>query len=141
MTVASLLWPQSSQWSLNSWKRLEKLASNRHFSSTWPLGLWKLQVSWLKPGSIAAHSALWACMYAVTSVVSDSLRPFGLWPARLLCPWNSPGKNTGVGCYALLQGIFPTRGLNPCLPCLLHWQAGSLSLAPPGQLGPRRGSD
>ena len=33
-------------------------------------------------------------------------------PAMLLCPWNSPGKNTGVGCHALLQGIFLTQGLN-----------------------------
>ena len=33
-------------------------------------------------------------------------------PTRLLCPWNSPGKNTGVGCHSLLQGIFPTQGLN-----------------------------
>ena len=31
---------------------------------------------------------------------------------RLLCPWNSPGKNTEVGCHALLQGIFPIQGLN-----------------------------
>ena len=38
-----------------------------------------------------------------------------LWtvPTRLPCPWDSPGKNTGVGCHALLQGIFPTQGLNP----------------------------
>ena len=35
---------------------------------------------------------------------------------------DSPGKNTGVGCHALLQGIFPTQGSNPCLLCLLHWQ-------------------
>ena len=34
---------------------------------------------------------------------------------QLLCPWDSPGKNTGVGCHALLQGIFPTQGLNLCL--------------------------
>ena len=34
------------------------------------------------------------------SVVSNSLRPFGLWPARLLCPWDSPGKNTEVDCIA-----------------------------------------
>ena len=33
-------------------------------------------------------------------------------PARLLCPWDSPGKITGVGCHALLQGIFLTQGLN-----------------------------
>ena len=41
--------------------------------------------------------------------------------ARLLCPWDSPGKNTGVGCHALLQGIFPTQGLNQHLLHLLHW--------------------
>ena len=37
-----------------------------------------------------------------------------LWTvaARLLCPWNSPGKNTEVGCHSLLQDIFPTQGLN-----------------------------
>ena len=45
---------------------------------------------------------------------------------QALWPWNSPGKNTGVGCYLLLQGIFLTQGLNPCL---LHWQADSLSLS------------
>ena len=49
------------------------------------------------------------------SVVSNSLRPHGLQPARLPCPWNSPGENTGVGCHCLLQGIFPTQGLNPGL--------------------------
>ena len=43
-----------------------------------------------------------------------------------LCPWNSPGKNTGVGCHALLQEIFPTQGWNPHLLHLLHWQFGSL---------------
>ena len=53
------------------------------------------------------------------SVVSDSLQPHELWPTRLLCPWNSPGKNTGVGCHFLLQGIFPTQALNPWL---LHCQ-------------------
>ena len=47
------------------------------------------------------------------SVVSGSSQPHGLWPCRLLCPWNSPGKNTGVGCHSLLQGIFPTQGSNP----------------------------
>ena len=45
----------------------------------------------------------------------------------------SPGKNTGLGCHTLLQGIFPTQGLNPCLLCLLHWQAGSSPLVPPGK--------
>ena len=59
------------------------------------------------------------------SVVSDSLQPHGLWPAGLLCPGDSPGRNTRMGCHALLQGIFPTQGsiLN-----LLHWQADSFPL-------------
>ena len=51
-------------------------------------------------------------------------------PTRLLCPWNSPGKNAGVGSHALLQGIFPTQGSNPHL---RHWHVGSLPLAPPGK--------
>ena len=46
---------------------------------------------------------------------------------------DSKGKNTGVGCHALLQGIFPTQGSNLHLLGLLHWQAGSLSVAPPGK--------
>ena len=44
--------------------------------------------------------------------VSDSLRHYGLKPAKLLCLWDFPGKNTGVGCHALLQGIFPTKRSN-----------------------------
>ena len=63
--------------------------------------------------------------------MSDSLRPYGLYPMRLLCSWDSPGKITGVHCHALLQGIFLTQGSNPHLLRLLHWQVGSLSLAPP----------
>ena len=50
------------------------------------------------------------------SVVPNSLRPHGPQPTRLLRPWDSPGKNTGVGCHFLLQGIFPTQGLNRGLP-------------------------
>ena len=53
------------------------------------------------------------------SVMSDPL-----WPHGLYSPWNSPGKNTGVGCHFLLQGIFPIQGSNPGLPhCrqILYW--------------------
>jgi len=46
---------------------------------------------------------------------------------------DSPGKNTGIGCHALLQGIFPAQGSNQHLLCLLHWQAGSLPLTHPGK--------
>ena len=64
--------------------------------------------------------------------MSSSLRPHGLQPASLLCPWDSPGNHTGVDCHALLQGIFQTQGSNLCLSCLLHWQAGSLPLSERG---------
>ena len=47
---------------------------------------------------------------------SDSFQPHGLRPTRLLCPWDSPGKNIGVHCHFLLQGFFPTQGSNPGLP-------------------------
>ena len=66
-------------------------------------------------------------------VVSDSLQPYGLQPTRLLCPQDSAGKITGVGCHALLQGIFRTQRLNLRLLHLLYWLAGSLSLTPPGK--------
>ena len=69
----------------------------------------------------------------VGSVVSDSLRPHGLQPTRLLCPWDSPGKHTGMACHFLLQGMFLTQGSNLCLLCILHWQAESLLLASPGK--------
>ena len=55
------------------------------------------------------------------SDMSDSFQPHGLQPTRLLCPWDSPGKNIGVGCHSLLQGLFLTQGSNPHL---LHGQAG-----------------
>ena len=66
--------------------------------------------------------------------MSKSLQPHGLQPNRLLHPWDSPGKNTGVGCHFLLQEIFLTQGLNPGLPhyrqtlyCLSH-QASYLKI-------------
>ena len=43
------------------------------------------------------------------SVMSSSLRPHGLWPPWLLCPWDFPGKNTGVGCHFLFQYIYKYR--------------------------------
>ena len=61
------------------------------------------------------------------SVVSDSLQPHGVQPVRLLCPFNSAGKNIGVGCHFLLQGIFPTQRLKlGLLRC--RWMLGSLDI-------------
>ena len=59
--------------------------------------------------------------------------PIHHMPAKLLCPWDSLGKNTGVDCQALLQGTFLIQGSNPSFLCLLHWKAGSSPLAPPGK--------
>ena len=54
-----------------------------------------------------------ACKF--TSVAFASLWPYGLQPARLLCPWDSPSRNTGVGCHAILPGDLPDPGIEP--PC------------------------
>ena len=54
----------------------------------------------------ATKSRLDICAVLSCSVVSDSFRPCGLWPMRLCCPWNFPGKNTGVSCLFLLQAWY-----------------------------------
>ena len=77
---------------------------------------------------------VWVCVY-VCVCAQSCLTLCDLvdrCPPNSLCPWNFPGKNTGMGCYFLLQRIFPTQGSNPCLLNLLHWQANSIPLAPPG---------
>ena len=55
-------------------------------------------------------------------------------PAGLFCPWDSPGKNSWMGCHFLLQGIFLNQGLNPWFLHLLHWQVDSLPLNQSGKL-------
>ena len=70
------------------------------------------------------------------SIMSDSatpMGPHGLWPARLFCPLNSPGKNTGVGSYSLLQGNLPNPGTEFRSPAL---QVDSLSFEPPREALP-----
>ena len=81
--------------------------------TNWFLNVWENLPVW--------YSKCWLnlipmCGYCVCSVMSDSLWPHGLQPARLLHPWDFLGKNMGVDCYFLLQGIFLTQGLNPGLP-------------------------
>ena len=71
------------------------------------------------------HWHSFACVRAKSLQLCLTLQPHGLYPARLLCPWDFAGKDTGVGCHVLLQGIFPTQGSDPRL---LHWQADSLPL-------------
>ena len=90
--------------------------------------------SFLGLSNIPLHKCT-ACMHmcSFTSVVSDSLPPYGPKPTRSLCPLDSPGRNPRLGCHDLFQGIFPTQGSNLCLLSPLHWQADFLPLAPPGK--------
>ena len=78
----------------------------------------------LQPQQVNGRRRFWrkACE---SSVVAVSLRPRGLQPTRLLCPRDSPGKDSGVGRHTLLQAIFPTQGLNPSSLHLLKWQVDS----------------
>ena len=71
----------------------------------------------------------WSC-----SVMSNSLGPHGLQLTRLLCQWDFPGKNTGVGWHFLLQEIFLTQGLNPGL---LHCRQMLYHLSHQGNPAPK----
>ena len=62
------------------------------------------------------------CLFVIPQTVAS----------RLLYPWDSIGKNTGVGCHFLLQGILLTQGSHPHLWCPLQWQANFLTTEPPG---------
>ena len=63
-----------------------------------------------------AEAVTFLCVCVSHSIMSDSSRPHGLQLSRLLCPWDSPGKNNGVGYHFLSQWTFPTQRLNPDLP-------------------------
>ena len=66
---------------------------------------------WTFRTNICIYICVCVCVYAKSLQLCLTLRPYGLLLAKLLCPWDSPGKNTGVG-YFILQGIFLTQGLN-----------------------------
>ena len=68
------------------------------------------------------------------SILSDSLQPFGLQPARLLYPWDSPGKNSGVGCHFLLQEDLPNPEVESGSPISSVLQADSLHAEPSRKL-------
>ena len=75
-------------------------------------------------------AALLKSCLCVCSDAQACLTLCGPMPARLLYPWNVPGKNTGASCHFLLQGIIPTQRSNPGL---LPWQADVLPELPPGE--------
>ena len=97
--------------------------------------LWKLNnimmvivviIIWLCKGTtVCACSVVHSC---------PTLQYHGLQPARLLCSWDSPGKDTRVSGHFLLQWIFLIQRLNKHLLCRLHWQADSFNIEQPGRL-------
>ena len=76
------------------------------------------------PQALVHHAFLFAPERVHCSVMSNSWQPYGLQSTRLLCPWDSPSKNTGVGCHSLLQEIFLNQesnlGLPHCRQILYH---------------------
>ena len=122
--------PIISSCNLATW-RVESVSLNT-WTPFWPTGWEALQkiLSSLGqgPGLRRFISGVCACTNWVASVVSDSA---ALWTTPLSIGFSV--KNTGVGFCAILQRNFPTQESNPRPLCLLHWQAGSLPLAPPGK--------
>ena len=120
-SVLDFLWLVLSR----KWRqKLGKLAGIGQVLAVW---------GWLSSVGISS-GCVCVCVCAF-SVVSDSLQPSRLWPSRLLCPWNFPGKNTRVGWLPFVPlGIFPTQGLNLRLLPPLHWQVDSLPLPHLGSL-------
>ena len=109
------------------------LCPSKAFSGLW---YWRLTAPTLKGNDSSARNSLAKQVQLFShSVVVHSLLPHGLSPTRLLCPWDSPSKDTGVRCHSLFQGIFLTQGLNLHLLCLLHWQVDSLPLSHQGSPG------
>ena len=83
---------------------------------------------------ILTHTMPLICVWFVcirVKLCPGLLQPHGVWPSRLLCLWDFPGKYTGVGCSFLPQGIFWAQGWDLCL---LHWQVASLPLSHLGSL-------
>ena len=139
-------WGDLGEWHWNMYNIIYETSHQSRFDArNWMLGAGALgrprRMVWggrREEGSRwGTHVYLWQIYFDIwqnqsdqisCSVVSDSLWPYGLKPARLLCPWNFSGKNIGAGCHFLLQGIYQIQGLNMHFLCLLHWQADSLPL-------------
>ena len=73
---------------------------------TQPSGAWTIETHRPPPVTMLCHVS--------RSVVSDSLWPHGLWPTRVLHPWDFPGKSTGVGCHCLLRLVSSRCPINIC---------------------------
>ena len=87
--------------------------------------LWQSQPEWISHQIINSPLSYFFVVAVSAKLCPTHLRSDELQPTRLLCPWDSPGNNTGAGCHFLLQGIFLTQESNPHL---LHWHTDSLPL-------------
>ena len=92
-------WP-SVMWDLNSQTKDQTSAP---CMEVWSLNLWTTRAVLISSFFVVVVQSL-GCV--------QLFWPHGVQPTRLLCSWDFPGKNTGMGCSLLLQGIFLTQGLN-----------------------------
>ena len=105
ITIYLLGWPKSPKYKLKT-PNAEKDVEQQQFSIIislsvkWYSHFGRQFINFLQHQTHSYHAAA-----AVASVVSDSVRPHRRQPTRLLCPWYSPVKNTGVGCHFLLQSM------------------------------------
>ena len=97
------------------------------------LALWPFDIRGLTTPPLDPVCSCWISMLSCSALWSH-----GLKPTRFSCPWDSPGKNTGIDCHFLLPGVFPTQGWNPrllwLLPCrqiLYHWATGEAQILLP----------
>ena len=141
MTTSYLLMASPSEL-LRSRCPFPTTTQRRHFRLPWEQGdetqkepLLQLHLALLPPSAPGPLSPCFPWTVQTPSRFSCVRLCASPWTVatRLPCPWDSPGKNTGVAGHALLQGIFLPKGWNPCLLSLLHQQAGSLPLAPLGK--------
>ena len=121
----------SLPWSMEKLSSMKPVAGAKKPGDHWARGIFSgrtricfefgaNRISWPRLGKVTLTYFSRMGVSSIASVVSDSLRLHGLQPSRLICPWDSPGKSTGMSCYFLPQGIFLTQGSNPCLQRLLH---------------------
>ena len=112
-------------WELLLKTSLKELTFGMSENEDWGRGHWLLRETQTRR-SVEPKAKIQICCCSFTKLCPALLWSHGLLPARLLCLWDLPGKNSGVGFHCLLQEIFSTQGLNPHL---LPWQVDSLPLS------------
>ena len=129
-SVGGASWVGSGFWL--QWGALRMLGPL--WRALWRESFSRDQTSGRGPHFLAGEGAAPETSVHVCSIVSLCGRMDCSLPVHgLLCPWDSPGKNSVVGCHLILQGIFPTQGSKLLLLRFLLWQADSSTLAPPGK--------